>query len=130
MTRKKTSFVNTQKTKGFDKFFPDKILFIKFVYLALSFSVINIIIVAVMQKSLPPELPLFYGYTESEQQLSTPFGLLVPGTISLIITLINAVLSVSISSDFLKKALNVTSFLISLLLLITVLKIIFLVSYV
>lgn len=129
MAKKNLQFINTQKAKGVNKFLSDKIALVKFVYTALFFSLLNIIIVLLMQKNLPPELPLFYGYTESDQQLTTPFGLLIPGAISLTVILINSTLSILIPNDFLKKTLSVTSFLISMLLLITVLKIIFLIGF-
>lgn len=129
MARKNLQFINTKKAKGLSKFLSDKILLIKFVYAALFLSLINLIVVALMQKNLPPELPLFYGFTESDQQLTTPLGLLLPGTASFIVIILNSILSILIPNDFLKKTLSVTSLLISLLLLITVLKIIFLVGF-
>ena len=130
MARKNKLTINTQKAKGVNKFLADKIAFIKFVYTALIFNLLNVVVVVLMQKNLPPELPLFYGYTQSDQQLSTTFGLFIPGVVSLAITLVNTALSILIPNDFLKKTLSIASFVISLLFLITVLKIIFLVGFI
>lgn len=109
--------------------FTEKIPFINFVYTAIFINLINIISVLVLQNNLPPQVPLLYGFTESEQQLTTSMGLIIPGAYSLSLVAINLMLSIFLNNDHLKKVLNFTSFTISLLSAITVAKIILLVGY-
>jgi len=118
-----------EKAPNFNKTVLENISFLNLVYTTLALNILNILIVLAMRSKLPPQLPLFYGFTESEQQLTSPVGLLLPGVVSFIFTLFNVTLSILLTDDFLKKILSVASFTVSLLSLITVVKIIFLIGY-
>jgi len=106
----------------------ERIAFINFFYTAIVLNIINLVFVFAMQRNLPPEVPLFYGYIESEQQLTTPAGLLIPGVFAMILLFANITISMIIKNDYLKKVLSVSTFTISFLLLITVINIIFLIG--
>jgi len=56
----------------------EKIPFIRFVYSAIILNFLNISAIFILQKNLPPQVPLFYGLSESEQQLTSSLGLLIP----------------------------------------------------
>lgn len=101
---------------------------IKYAYLALLVSAINIGLVLISQRSLPPEVPLYYGLTKGEKQLTSSTGLIVPGLISLTIGLLNVSITLLLENDFLQKELLVSSFLVSIILFIASLKIILLVG--
>ena len=117
------------KTNDLKSGFRERIGLIKFIYAALILNLINLAAVLLAQKHLPPQVPLFYGFTESEEQLTSPEGLFIPGIFSLVIVFINSFLSLAITNIYLKKIMSVTSFTISLLSLITVIKIILLVGF-
>lgn len=94
-------------------------------------TIANLIIIAailVLLKRLPPEIPLFYGRPESERELAKSIFLLIPPTLSIIITIINTSLVKIVKDDFIANVLLgliVASLLFST---ITVGKIIFLVG--
>lgn len=75
---------------------------------------------------LPPKLPLFYSVAWGDGQLATHQEfLIVPASIS-IIALLNLVLSLQLhpSQSFFKKALFLSSIIVSLILTITFIKIV------
>lgn len=93
--------------------------------------VINILLIAVsflIQQWLPPEIPLFYGQVQGSKQLAPSLGIAIPALVSLVILSINLLISQLVAADFLKKILIITAISLSLLSLITTLKIIFLVG--
>ncbi|OGM20745.1 hypothetical protein A2714_03630 [Candidatus Woesebacteria bacterium RIFCSPHIGHO2_01_FULL_38_9] len=100
----------------------------KFIYSSLVVSGLGIFFVILMQNNLPPELPLFYGLPEGEDQLTTSLGLVTPAIISFIITLINTGLVFFLQNKFLQKTLILSSFAISILSVITIVKIALLVG--
>lgn len=77
---------------------------------------------------LPPEIPLFYGFPQSSQQISPSYLLFIPSLVSLTITMINAYLSIFVDNIYLKKVLAFSSVLVSFLSALTTFKIIFLVG--
>jgi len=77
---------------------------------------------------LPPEIPLFYGLPQTSEQLANSTFIILPACIALLLTLINAIISINISGIYLKKTLAVASISISLLSLIGTFKIIFLIG--
>lgn len=77
---------------------------------------------------LPPEIPLFYGFPQSNQQISQSLFLFIPPLISLTFTLFNAYLSIFVDNTYLKKVFAFSSILVSMLSTVTVVKIIFLVG--
>ncbi len=129
MVNRKTKTFNIHRATNLKNTLSEKIAFINYIYFALALNLLNVIAVLLMKNNLPPQVPLFYGFTESEQQLTTSFGLLIPGVFSFLLTLGNVIFSIFIKNNYLKKILSITSFTISLLSLITVIKIIFLVGF-
>lgn len=114
---------------GLKNLISEKIPLKRFVYVALTLNILNLITVLILQKNLPPQVPLFYGFAESEQQLTTTLGLIIPSIYSFAVVFINIIFTLFISSDYLKKILSIASFTISLLSIITVVKIIILVGF-
>jgi hypothetical protein len=82
-----------------------------------------------LKSFLPPLVPLFYGRPAGEAQLTNTFGLLVAPGVSLLIVLINSLLSLWVKDDFLKKLLAISAIVISVLTSITIIKIILLVGF-
>jgi hypothetical protein len=94
--------------------------------------IINIAVFAsiiVFKNYLPPLAPLFYGKPVGEAQLTNTLGLLIAPGVSLLITVINLLLSLLIKDDFFKKLLSISTIVISIFIAITVIKIILLVGF-
>jgi len=81
-----------------------------------------------VQKFLPPVVPLFYGLAEGEEQLAPKIFLSLPAVVSLLILLINGLISLKIQDEFLKKALVLAAIGSSFFAAITIVKIALLVG--
>lgn len=93
--------------------------------------IINFLIILfslLIQKRLPPQIPILYGLPQGEVQLLPPIGILIPSVSSLIFVLLNLFLINIIKNEFIKKTLVIAGFLIAVFASITVVKIIFLVG--
>lgn len=100
----------------------------KLFYFTLLINLFSIAGILTIQKRLPPEIPLFYGLAEGEDQLSARLGLLAPSLISAIITLANLLFALLVGNVFLKRTLIAAGFCVSTLSLLTTIQIIFLVG--
>lgn len=81
-------------------------------------------------KSLPPQLPLFYSLPRSNLQLGTPLLLLLLPGFSILVFVLNLFISALFYGEeiLIAKLLNITGFVVSILFLITFIKIVFLIS--
>jgi hypothetical protein len=105
-----------------------KLPFPKLIYASFFLSLITIILVFVFKNNLPPELPLFYGLPEGEEQLTNTFGLITPVLVALSVLLLNVFLSFFLENSFLQKTLVLSAMAISVFSSITVIKIALLVG--
>jgi len=101
----------------------------KYFYAGCIFSFLSLVFALIVRKTLPPQIPLFYGLPQGEEQLSTSLGLTLPSAFSFVIIFINYLLVRFLKNDFLKKALSVSSLIVSVLAGITTVKIAFLVGH-
>lgn len=85
--------------------------------------------ILIIQNNLPPSLPLFYGKPVGEAELTSVTGFLIAPAASFLITLVNTLLSFTFKDVFIKKILILSSFLVTLLITITLIKIITLVGF-
>jgi hypothetical protein len=88
---------------------------------------VNLIVcvwILVIQGSLPPQVPLFYGLPQGEEQLTFAQLLLVPPVIAIIISIINFLLIRAIKVEFLKMVLLAGMVLTTILSSVTIAKII------
>lgn len=99
------------------------------VYFSTALNLILIILVLGLKGFLPPVVPLFYGLPSGTDQLVSSIFLVVAPVSSLIITLINILISNLIKDIFLKRALIISSVFVSLLFAITLVKIVLLVGF-
>ena len=98
----------------------------------LAATIINAIIalaVLILKNNLPPLVPLLYGRPAGEAELIVTAGLFIAPAASLIITVLNLLISLWVKDDFLKKILAISSIVIAGLMAITIIKIIFLVGF-
>lgn len=95
------------------------------------FLISSSIIFAVFKfKDLPPEVPLFYSLPWGKKQLADKVFIFILPLSSILVLLLNLFLAKKIKEDFIiiKEILIIGAFLFSLILTITLLKIIFLVT--
>lgn len=93
--------------------------------------IINLTIIIfslLIQKRLPPQIPIFYSLPQGEAQLSSSVGILIPSVSSLIFVLLNLFLINIIEDEFIKKILVIGGLTTAIFASITVVKIIFLVG--
>lgn len=103
--------------------------FRNYILASLGVNLLIISVVLLFRKSiLPPEVPLFYGLPEGQEQLASSSALIFPSIISIFITLLNSTIASFVRDGFLKKSLIVSGIFSVLFPLATILKIIFLVG--
>jgi hypothetical protein len=85
-------------------------------------------LVLLLQRSLPPEVPLFYGLPKTEEQLASSLNLIIPSLAALTIIIINLLISQFIKDTYLKSVLVLVGVAGVFFATITTLKIIFLVG--
>ena len=106
----------------------DDIPFKKFVYLAVFFNLLLIAVIFLIKNFLPPEIPLFYGLPEGQDQLGSVYLLALPCIISTGIIFLNILLGTLVKDEFLVKILCLTGIASAFFSIVTTLKIIFLVG--
>ncbi|KKR39514.1 MAG: hypothetical protein UT72_C0007G0007 [Candidatus Woesebacteria bacterium GW2011_GWB1_40_101] len=98
-----------------------------YVVAASAVSVLTIAVVILVNGLLPPQVPLFYGLPESEEQLAPTLGLVIPGTFALAICGLNVLAAMFLTDEFLKKTLIASSLVAAFFAAVTTLKIIWLI---
>ena len=91
-------------------------------------ALLTIGFVVISLNHLPPEVPLFYGLPEGEDQLASATSLIVPSLVSIAVFLINATTVYLLEDKFIQSMLVVATFAVTLLSSITTIKIILLVN--
>ncbi|HCR35570.1 hypothetical protein A2130_02530 [Candidatus Woesebacteria bacterium GWC2_33_12] len=90
---------------------------------------IVVILLGILSKIiLPPQIPIFFGLPQTEEQLAPALFITIPPIISLIFVLINSIMAINLESSYVKKSLAFASLAVTLLSTIAVFKIIFLVG--
>lgn len=122
------AILNMSKKRGKKTFFLPRVdttslAFVKLLYLTLIVNIINLAYVLVVQRNLQPEVPLFYGLPEGQDQLTNSLGLSMPALVSFSISFVNFFIALYTKKKFFQQALLLTSFLISFFSLVTVVKI-------
>lgn len=102
--------------------------FYKWVYGSFVVNFVVILFVLVVQKWLPPQVPLFYGMAEGEGQLARSILLIAPAMAAIAVTIVNIIISLVVKDSFIKEALIVAGLAATFLATITVVKIVFLVG--
>lgn len=103
---------------------PLKPLFITSIVISLIFLLIGVLSIFI----LPPVVPIFYGLPKTSEQLGNSFFIILPSLISLLLIVTNAIIAINLESQYLKRTLAFSSFLVSILNMITTYKIIALVG--
>ncbi len=94
---------------------------------AIAINILVILIVLLLQKFFPPQVPLLYGLPEGELQLVSSLSLTIPSLISLLVIVINVIISYFLKEEFFKKILIITAIGLSIFSITTTVKIVLLV---
>jgi hypothetical protein len=81
-----------------------------------------------LRKNLPPEVPILYGLSGGENELTPTYGLAFPGLSALVLTLVNTAVVGLSKNTFLKQLLVFTSIAITVFSLVATYKVISLVG--
>jgi hypothetical protein len=81
-----------------------------------------------VQKFLPPEIPLFYGVAEGENQLARSIFIFLPNIFALIILVANIFIAHLTTEEFFKKILIVAGIIATFFATITTIKVSFLIG--
>jgi hypothetical protein len=106
----------------------NKVVFRNYFLVAVGVDILTILTPLLLRNLLPPLVPLFYGRPVGERQLISTLGLSIAPLASLLITVVNLLLSLRAKDLFIKRVLAISALVISALTAITVTKIIFLVG--
>lgn len=99
----------------------------KFVFL---FAILSLVLIAWRWNKLPPHVPLWYSRPWGEDQLATPYWLLLLPAGAIFWYIVNIVLATYLSEEYriFAQLLFLTSLLVSFLSFITLVKILFIVT--
>lgn len=106
-----------------------KITFRNYFLAATVLDIISVIGIFAVKNFLPPIVPLFYGRPSGASELAPSLFLLIIPGVSLLIIIINILISVSIKDDFIKKILAVSTAVLTVMLTLTLVKIVLLVGF-
>lgn len=99
------------------------------VYISCAASLTLAVVIFLLQRNLPPVVPLFYGKPVGAGILTSNYGLLIAPGVSLIITLLNLLISFIVKDSFTKRILIIAALFVTILTAVTVIKIITLVGF-
>ena len=105
-----------------------RIPFYKIVVPVLAVNLLLVLLVILMQRSLPPVIPLFYGQPAGERELAKSIWPMIPAVVSLVLVVINVGLTKLVGDNFLQRALVGAIVAVTTLSTITIIKIMFLVG--
>jgi hypothetical protein len=90
-------------------------------------SIALFIAILILLHSLPENLPFFYSLPWGEPQLAKKYQLLILPAATLCITLVNLIIFLQLSKtqQFLREVLKLTSMIVTLVLIISFLKIVY-----
>ncbi len=103
--------------------------FKEYIYTSLFGALLTLVIYILLGSFLPPVVPFLYGNPSGEKQIISQIGLLLVPGLSLSVTLVNLFITYKTSDKFVKQALVFGSFLFTLLMLITFVKVVILVGF-
>jgi hypothetical protein len=100
-----------------------------FIYASLALNVVVAIAIFLLKGFLPPVVPLFYGLPIGADQLVPTLGILTAPAAGIVISVVNIIISHLTNDLFLKKALVISSIFVTILITITITKIVLLVGF-
>lgn len=105
-----------------------EIPFFSLLVVSLFVCLATIAAILLLKDHIPPQVPLFYGLPEGEEQLTSTMGLTIPSFVALTIIVINTILATIFENNFVRNSLVLTCFAVTLFATITTVKILLLVG--
>jgi hypothetical protein len=124
---KKPSIFTTKKQSFLAKI-ASEIPFFNLLLFSLFICIGTIAALIFLKDHIPPQVPLFYGLPEGEEQLTSTTGLTIPSFVALIVIVVNTILATIFENNFVRNSLVLTSFAVTLFATITTIKVLFLVG--
>lgn len=121
--------MNTLGVKSLKNMPIQKLPFKGYLYASGAINLVAILATVAANPNLPPVVPLYYGLPVGNSQLVSSWGLVIAPLSAMLITTINTSLALYLKGVFLKKILAVGSFFISILSIVTIIKVILLVGF-
>lgn len=106
-----------------------KITFRKYFMASFILGAVSIVAIFAVKSFLPPVVPLYYGRPGGAAQLAPLTLLFLIPLVSIVISVINILVSRIIADEFIKKLLAIASLTVSFMATITLIKIILLVGF-
>lgn len=103
--------------------------FKEYIYMSLFGVLATFLTYILLSGFLPPVVPFLYGSPSGERQIISQVGLLLVPGLSLITIFLNLFVAYKTSDKFVKQALVFGSFLFTLLMVITFVKVVMLVGF-
>jgi hypothetical protein len=124
LSKKMISYVQTVEVK------PGRLpkVLKKLIWLSIFINILTIVLFFIFRNRIPPEVPLYYGLADGDNQLSQANGLLIPSLFALCVILLNTILAAITKNEFIKYALILTAFGVSILVTVTFVRIMLLVG--
>lgn len=116
------------RLKSLKRPYLSKIPFRNLIFLSLIINLVALALVIVLQRHLPPQVPLFYGLPKTKEQLANSSSLIIPSIVAIGIMLLNILISQITNEEFFKKTLILTGTVSAFLSIITTVKIIILIG--
>ena len=102
MPKNVSTSIKDKNKSSLKKLLSEKIAFKSSIYISLVLNFLNLLLVLILQKNLPPQIPLFYSLPWGEEQLAPSIALLLlPLGIFLIALLNSFLIMASLSKYFL-----------------------------
>jgi hypothetical protein len=109
--------------------FLKNVVFRKYFIASLILGFVSIAVFFVIKSFLPPEVPVFYGKPVGEDQLVPNIFLLVIPAVSILISMVNIIVSKRSDDDLIKKILAISSLIAAFMAIVTTVKVILLVGF-
>jgi hypothetical protein len=121
----KKAWFSNLKNESFQKVdLPFKNIIIIFLFI----NLLIILLTFLLRNFIPPEVPIFYGMPEGEEQLVPGWGLAIPSIISRAILGLNCLIAFKIKDEFTKKVLVLGGLASTIFSIITIIKIFLIVN--
>lgn len=91
--------------------------------------VITAVLILIYFKRIPPQVPVFYGSPEGQDQLAANWLLILPALSSTVFLGANSLVSYLLDDDFLKKILIISGITTMILSTITTAKVLYLIGF-
>lgn len=120
--------IKTLSQKGDKHFTFTNLITHPLVIISVLLSVGTMVGITILRDAIPPEVPLFYGLPEGEEQIAPQNLFYLPSLLALTFTVINIALATLFDNKYPQRVLIITGFAASIFASITTLQIIRLVG--